>query len=303
MDDFSELNIESDTSLAIILEGLKLGFEIWTANPNKLTFFEDRIKISAKKVLNSKLDLSKENDFFLSDFDFFFIRQDPPFDISYITNCYLLELHKCKEKKPFFVNDPSAIKNFTEKIFPLYFNKLMPRTMVTSDEDSFKQMLKKYSVVVIKPLYCKGGEGIHKVYFDQNNSSSKFQDLLKKYKSSVVVQEFIENVSLGDKRVIFVDGSVVGVVNRIPKNGAFKANLHLGGKAQKTKLTKVEAKICSHLGPVFKKNNLFLVGIDLIDQKLTEINVTSPTGIKQVDDLYKTNLSNQIWQKLKKYIV
>ncbi len=302
MDCFSELNIKSDTSIAIMLEGLRLGFEIWTANPNKLSFFENRIFISAKKVLNDNLDLSMEKDYFLEDFDFFFIRQDPPFDIKYITNCYLLEIHRSINKTPFFINDPSGIKNFTEKIFPLYFNKFMPITLISSDEERFLKMLEEFRTVVIKPLYLKGGEGIHKIKYNQNNKLSKFKDLIKKYNAPVVVQEFIENVKLGDKRVIFIDGLPMGVVNRIPKSGAFKANLHLGGKAKKTKLTYMEKKICSYLGPIFKKNNLFLVGIDLIDEKLTEINVTSPTGIKQIDELYDTNLSSEIWNKLKKYI-
>ena len=242
MDCFSELNIKSDTSIAIMLEGLRLGFEMWTANPNKLSFFDDRVSISAKKVLNQKLDLSSENDYFLEDFDFFFIRQDPPFDIRYITNCYLLELHRSLNKKPFFINDPSGIKNFTEKIFPLYFSKFMPRTMITSDKERFKKMLEEFRTVVIKPLYCKGGEGIHKVNLNQNSTFDKFKNLIKKYKAPVVVQEFIENIKLGDKRVIFVDGSPMGVVNRIPKSGAFKANLHLGGEAKKTELTSMEKK-------------------------------------------------------------
>ena len=302
MDCFSELNIKSDTSIAIIDEGLKLGCEIWTANPNKLSFFDNKVSISAKKVLNNNLDLSKENDYCLEDFDFFFIRQDPPFDIRYITNCYLLELHKSSSKKPFFINDPSGIKNFTEKIFPLYFNKFMPPTIITSDEARFMKMLEEFGTVVIKPLYCKGGEGISKINLNNKSTFNKFKNLIMKYKTPVVVQEFIDKVTLGDKRVIFVDGLPMGVVNRIPKSGAFKANLHLGGKAKKTELTAVEKKICSVLGAVFKKNNLFLVGIDLIDQKLTEINVTSPTGIKQIDDLYDVNLSREIWKKLKRYI-
>ena len=151
------------------------------------------------------MDLSTENDYFLEDFDFFFIRQDPPFDIRYITNCYLLEIHKSINKTPFFINDPSGIKNFTEKIFPLYFNKFMPITMITSDEGRFMKMLKEFRTVVIKPLYCKGGEGIHKVHFNQKSKLNKFKDLIEKY-TSVVVQEFIENVKLGDKRVILLMG-------------------------------------------------------------------------------------------------
>ena len=235
---------------------------------------------------------------FLENFDFFFIRQDPPFDMNYISNCYLLELHKKLNKKPFFINDPTGIKNFTEKIFPLYFHSFMPKTMVSSRFEDLKFMFKKHNSLVFKPLYCKGGEGIYKFSRKDKNALTTFQKLLSKYKSPVVVQEFIENVKYGDKRVILINGKVVGAVNRIPKSGAFKANLHLGGTASKTKLSEKEKNICKKLGSVLKANKLFFVGIDLIDQRLTEINVTSPTGIVQLEELYNINVSKLIWKEL-----
>ncbi len=289
--------------MALIKEGINLGKQIWITNPEKLTYIDGKVYIMASKVIDNSMKLSKEKKYSLDNFDLFFIRQDPPFDMNYISNCYLLELHKKNSPKPFFINDPSGIKNFTEKIFPLYFSNFMPNTMVTSNIGDFEYMLDKSKMVVIKPLYCKGGEGIYKLSKFDTNCNLKFLEISKKYKSPIVVQKYLDKVKLGDKRVIFVDGTPEGVVNRIPKTGSFKANLHLGGKAKKTKLTKKETTICSKLGKIFKANKLFLVGIDLIDQKLTEINVTSPTGITQIDNLYNTNLSKIIWDKLEKYIV
>ena len=297
IDELSSLNKKTDTSLAIIKEGISLGNEIWITNPDKLTFFNNKASLFARKVIGKKLDLSDEHPYFLDYFNFFFIRQDPPFDMNYISNCYLLELHNNLNNKPFFINSPSGIKNFTEKIFPLYFYNLMPSTMVTSTESSFISMLNKFQTVIIKPLYCKGGEGIFKINLG-DDCISKFKYVLDKYKAPLVVQEYLENVKHGDKRVLFINGSVAGVINRVPKSGEFKANLHLGGEARKIELTKKEKEICNILGPVFTSNNLFLVGIDLIDEKLTEINVTSPTGLTQVDELYGTRLKKKIWEEL-----
>ena len=231
-------------------------------------------------------------------FDFFFIRQDPPFDMKYISNCYLLELHQKFNDKPFFVNDPAGIKNFTEKIFPLYFHSFMPKTMVTSSVKDLDYMFKKHDTLVFKPLYCKGGEDIYKFSRKDKHALRTFQKLLSKYNSPVVIQKFIEKVKYGDKRVILVNGKAIGAVNRIPQSGAFKANLHLGGTAFKTKLSKKEIDICNLLGSVLRENKLFFVGIDLIDQKLTEINVTSPTGIVQLREICNLNVSKLIWEEL-----
>jgi len=301
MDPLENLNFDSDTTINLIKEAIDRNIDVWIGHPKNLSFSNENASIVAKKVFNSNLNFGKPKILKLNEIDFYFIRQDPPFDMSYLTNCYLLELHKSFNKKPFFVNDPSGIKNFTEKIFPLYFYKLMPKSCVTEDEEIFLKMLHKYKRLVVKTLYNKGGEGVVKVS-DENKKKAinEFVELKKKYSVPVVVQEFLDGVIYGDKRVILIDGKPEGVINRIPKKGEFKANLHLGGEAKQTTLTKKEKKICMEIKKTLKKEKLFFVGIDLINEKLTEINVTSPTGIVQILNLSGIDLAKKLWQKLLK---
>lgn len=301
MDPLENLNFDSDTTINLIKEAIDRNIDVWIGHPKNLSFSNENASIVAKKVFNSNLNFGKSKILKLNEIDFYFIRQDPPFDMSYLTNCYLLELHKRFNKKPFFVNDPSGIKNFTEKIFPLYFYKLMPKSCVTEDEEIFLKMLHKYKRLVVKTLYNKGGEGVVKVS-DENKKKAinEFVELKKKYSVPVVVQEFLDGVIYGDKRVILIDGKPEGVINRIPKKGEFKANLHLGGEAKQTTLTKKEKKICMEIKKTLKKEKLFFVGIDLINEKLTEINVTSPTGIVQILNLSGIDLAKKLWQKLLK---
>ena len=299
MDPLENLNFDSDTTINLIKEAIDRNIDVWIGHPKNLSFSNENASIVAKKVFNSNLNFGKSKILKLNEIDFYFIRQDPPFDMSYLTNCYLLELHKRFNKKPFFVNDPSGIKNFTEKIFPLFFYKLMPKSCVTEDEEIFLKMLHKYKRLVVKTLYNKGGEGVVKVS-DENKKKAinEFVEIKKKYSVPVVVQEFLDGVIYGDKRVILIDGKPEGVINRIPKKGEFKANLHLGGQAKQTTLTKKEKKICMEIKKTLKKEKLFFVGIDLINEKLTEINVTSPTGIVQIEELMGINLASKLWEKL-----
>ena len=301
MDPLENLNFDSDTTINLIKEAIDRNIDVWIGHPKNLSFSNENASIVAKKVFNSNLNFGKSKILKLNEIDFYFIRQDPPFDMSYLTNCYLLELHKRFNKKPFFVNDPSGIKNFTEKIFPLFFYKLMPKSCVTEDEEIFLKMLHKYKRLVVKTLYNKGGEGVVKVS-DENKKKAinEFLEIKKKYSVPVVVQEFLDGVIYGDKRVILIDGKPEGVINRIPKKGEFKANLHLGGEAKQTTLTKKEKKICMEIKKTLKKEKLFFVGIDLINEKLTEINVTSPTGIVQILNLSGIDLAKKLWQKLLK---
>ena len=304
MDPLENLNFDSDTTINLIKEAIDRNIDVWIGHPKNLSFSNENASIVAKKIINSNLSFGKSKILKLNEIDFYFIRQDPPFDMSYLTNCYLLELHKSFNKKPFFVNDPSGIKNFTEKIFPLYFYKLMPKSCVTEDEEIFLKMLQKYKRLVVKTLYNKGGEGVVKVS-DENKKKAinEFLEIKKKYSVPVVVQEFLDGVIYGDKRVILIDGKPEGVINRIPKKGEFKANLHLGGEAKQTTLTKKEKKICMEIKKTLKKEKLFFVGIDLINEKLTEINVTSPTGIVQILNLSGIDLAKKLWQKLLKKMI
>ncbi len=302
MDPFNKLNIKTDSTIAIIKEALILGIKVYVSKPNDLTLMQNNAFVSFTEVTlkNSKFSFSKLRKSNINKFDYFFIRQDPPFDLDYLTNCYLLELHQKFNKKPIFINDPGGIKNFTEKICPIYFNTLMPKTLVTSDEKIFKEKLSKKKTLILKTLYNKGGEGVIKVENNDINSLRKFKELISKYKVPVVIQDFVSKVSKGDKRVILIEGEPVGLINRVPQLGSYKANLHLGGKAEISTLTKKEQEICKKIKPFLLKNKLIFVGIDLIDKKLSEINVTSPTGIVQIQELTGVNVSRILWSKLLK---
>ena len=299
MDSFEKLNESSDSTVSIIKEGLKKNVKIWVGSPIHITFNKSKVITKGREILNDDLRMGKIGVLEISKLDFFFIRQDPPFDQAYLTNCYLLEIHKKFNKKPFFVNDPSGIKNFTEKIFPMYYPDLIPQTCITGNLELFKHFLKKYKKVVIKTLFNKGGDGVEQVDIKSpNKAHDEFVKLINKYQVPVVVQKFIENVKNGDKRVILLDGNPVGFINRIPPKGHFKANLHLGGRAEATVLSHKEKQICKSLKRILINEKLFFVGIDLIDEKLTEINVTSPTGIVQIKELLGINIAEKVWNKL-----
>jgi len=300
MDPLDKLDIKSDSTISIIKEAFTRNLDVWVASPDKLTIKKSCAYLICQKIneISPVISLTETKSFNINEFDFFFIRQDPPFDMNYLTNCYLLELHQKFNQKPYFINCPKGIKNFTEKIFPIYFPEYMPKTVITSDLDVFNELLSKYNNLVLKTLYNKGGEGVIKVSSLDKDANRQFLELKEKYQVPVVIQEYLKKISEGDKRVILINGEPVGVINRVPKKGTFKANLHLGGTAVHSSITKHEKNICDVLKPYLKKNNLFLVGIDLIDNKLTEINVTSPTGLIQIKDISNIDISKIIWDKL-----
>ena len=300
IDPLKALNIQTDSTIALIRKAIQMGIDVWVTTPETLTFNENRGKVKGQFVQNTDLKLDFTEELCLDDFDYYFIRQDPPFDINYLTNLYILEIHNKTFKKPYFINNPSAIKNFTEKIFPFYFDDLMPKSVISSDIKIFSHMLNKSGIVVLKTLYNKGGEGVYKITKLDEKSKILFKKITNNFKSQIIIQEFIDEVKNGDKRILLINGKVEGVVNRIPKSGQFKANLHLGGKAEKTFLTEKENYICNKLSATLIKHKLFFVGIDVINEQLTEINVTSPTGIVQIENIYGIDLCEVFWQKLLK---
>ena len=302
MDPFNKLNIKTDSTISIIKEALNFGLKVYVNNPDDLTLEKNSVFTNCTdiRLRGSKLSFGKIKRSNINKFDYFFIRQDPPFDLNYLTNCYLLELHQKFNEKPRFINDPGGIKNFTEKICPIYFSDLMPKTLITSDEKIFKDTLSRKKILILKTLYNKGGEGVVKVEKKDKNSLKKFKGLIEAYKVPVVIQDFVSKVSDGDKRVILIEGEPVGLINRVPKIGQYKANLHLGGKAEISVLTKKEQEICKKIKPFLLENKLIFVGIDLIDEKLSEINVTSPTGIVQIKELTGINVARILWSKLLK---
>ena len=301
MDLFSKINKDTDSTHLIAVEGLERKHDLYYCLPDDINIHRNELFVKTRKFKykNKQLVLSKSQKILaLGVFDVIFIRQDPPFDMNYVTNTYLHQLNKKNKEKTLYINDPQGIRDFTEKICPLNFRNLIPSTYILNDRNDILSVIKQLGTVVIKPLYDKGGNGVHQLKKNQKGLEKKINYLTNHNKRKIVVQEFLKNVSKGDKRILFVNGQPVGAVNRVPPKNSFKANLHLGAIPESTVLTKKEKMICDILSPFLKKNGLFFVGIDIIDEMLTEINVTSPTGIVQINSLEKIKIERILWEEI-----
>lgn len=301
MDLFSKINKDTDSTHLIALEGLERKHDLYYCLPDDINIHRNELFVKTRKFKykNKQLVLSKSQKIFsLGVFDVIFIRQDPPFEMNYVTNTYLHQLNKKNKEKTLYINNPQGIRDFTEKICPLNFRNLIPSTYILSDRNDILSVVKQLGTVVIKPLYDKGGNGVHQLKKNQKDLEKKINYLTDHNKRKIVVQEFLKNVSKGDKRILFVNGQPVGAVNRVPPKNSFKANLHLGAIPESTVLTKKEKMICEILSPFLIKNGLFFVGIDVIDEMLTEINVTSPTGIVQINSLEKIKIERILWEEI-----
>jgi glutathione synthase len=297
MDNIETIDFEFDTSFLIGFEAQQRNYKIFYYNPNDLIIQNGDVQANGQYV-KLKLD---ENNYFeyiskritvdLKNFNFIFLRQDPPFNMNYITSTYILDLLPDSTK---VINNPTAVRNATEKLFTFNFKKFMPPTIVTNNINEIENFLDKIGEIITKPLYGNGGVGIHR--FNKQNFNP---DDLKQYLDlPIMAQKYIKEINQGDRRLILIDGEYCGSVARIPKDGDIKANFHAGGKAKKTDLVFRDREIIESLGPQLVKNNLFFVGIDIIGDYLTEINVTSPTGIKQINTLNNVNLEKLFWDKL-----
>jgi glutathione synthase len=255
--------------------------------------YANQIKFKSQS-LNSFI-VSNEKILNLNNSQFLFIRQDPPFDMTYITSLHLLEL---LSKKVRIVNDPKGIRNAPEKILMLQFSKIIPPTLITRAPNEIKKFSNKYSSLIIKPLYGNGGESVFLLEKKDKNFNQIIENFLNKSSEPFILQKFIPEVKKGDKRVLIVNGSPVAAVQRVPKNNDIRSNIHVGGTVVKTKLTKNDLKICDTIKEELIKNNLFFVGIDIIGNYLTEINVTSPTCIQEIKKFSKIDVSRKIWDEL-----
>tara|TARA_B100000965_G_scaffold396040_1_gene410391 strand:+ start:85 stop:1032 length:948 start_codon:yes stop_codon:yes gene_type:complete len=299
MDDPRKINIKEDSTYLIIKEAISRGIKCFYNNPNWIHADLDKTKKIKSKVC--KIFLKKNNqpaivnltqkEINLDSFDVVFVRQDPPFNLQYISNTYLLD----QLKKPLIINNPKEIRNYPEKHIMMNFPELTPPTLISSELESIIDFIKKHEVVVIKPAYGNGGIGIEKI----NKSKKDLRSFIKKYinkfsKSPVIVQKFLNKFYKGDKRIILVNGNIKGAVLRIPKKNSIKANFHAGGTALKTSLSKKDKLICKKIKNFLIKNKLYLAGIDVIDGYLTEINITSPTGIQEINRLNKVKIEKDI---------
>ena len=298
MDDIKSIDYAFDSSFMIGLEAQNRNYELFYYHPNDL-FLDDGIvkgrgffiELYDKKDDYVKF-LSDKTEVNLNDFKFIFLRQDPPFNMHYITSTYLLD---CLSENTIVINNPTVVRNCAEKIFPFKFKEFMPPTIISQNIDNITNFLTTHNDIITKPLYGNGGEGIHR----SNNGYLEGIDVTNKYlEIPIMAQKYIPEISKGDRRIIFFDGEYVGSVARIAPQGSIKANFHAGGTAEKTGLVFRDQEIVDILGKEFKKLNLFFVGIDVIGDYLTEINVTSPTGIKQINKLNNVNLERVFWDKL-----
>ena len=301
MDPMEDVNIAGDSSFALAVEAEARGFELFhylvgdlTYNHGKLTARAHPMKVRREQgnhfTFGEELTLDLRDDV-----DVILMRQDPPFDMAYITATHLLEM---LEGDTLVVNDPKWVRNAPEKLFVMEFPDLMPKTMITRRLDDIQAFRREQGEIILKPLYGNGGEGIFHIKEGDSNLGSLHEMFMAASPEPVMVQEFLPAVRLGDKRIILVDGKAVGAINRVPAKGEVRSNLVAGGRAEDTKLTAREEEICARIGPALKDMGQIFVGIDVIDGWLTEINVTSPTGIMAVNAFQGVKLEAMIWDAI-----
>jgi glutathione synthase len=302
MDPLESINIKTDSTYILALEAQKRGYILFHYLPENLIYENGRVSALGNvfKLFPNKKTFfkkSKTQKIFLDDYDVVLVRQDPPFNIGYITATYLLEM---ASDKTLILNDPKSIRDNPEKLSMLNFKNIIPPTLISKNIEQCFNFQKKYKKTIIKPLYGNGGEGISKLEGTNTLLKRKILKLISRYKQPIVVQKYLKEIKEGDRRIILIDGEYVGSVARIPKKGSVTANFHTGGSAKKIGLVRRDKKICSILKPFLKKNKLFFAGIDVIGNYLTEINVTSPTGIQEINKLNRVKLEEFFWDRVEK---
>jgi glutathione synthase len=302
MDPLESINISGDSTFAIMLAAQQRAHKLYHYLAEDLTWQDARLYAGAHEVTVQPVagDHFRKGDFAIldlgNDVDVVLMRQDPPFDLGYITATHLLERI---QGETLVVNDPAAVRNSPEKIWVLDFARFMPPTMVTRSIGAARHFLAEHGDIVVKPLHGFAGGSVFRVGSDGRNLASLMELFNRTYREPHVVQKFLPEIAEGDKRIVLVNGEVAGAVNRVPGEGEIRSNLAVGGKGQKTELTTQELEICSVLGPELRRRGLLFVGIDVIGGKwLTEINVTSPTGIVAIDKFNGTDTPGLIWDAI-----
>ena len=302
MDPLESINISGDSTFAIMLGAQQRGYKLYHYLADDLTWQDGRLYAGAHEVTVQPVagDHFRKGDFAIldlgKDVDVVLMRQDPPFDLGYITATHLLERI---QGQTLVVNDPAAVRNSPEKVWVLDFARFMPPTMVTRSIGAARHFLAEHGDIVVKPLHGFAGGSVFRIGSDGRNLASLMELFNRTYREPHVIQKFLPEIAEGDKRIVLVNGEVAGAVNRVPGEGEIRSNLAVGGKGQKTELTPQELQICSVLGPELRHRGLLFVGIDVIGGKwLTEINVTSPTGIVAIDKFNGTDTPGLIWDAI-----
>ena len=304
MDKVDTINTATDSTFMLALEAQRRSYALYHYLPSALSLREGRLYATARqmrvtraKKKSSHIDLGPPETLALAAMDVILMRQDPPFDMAYITATHLLEHVR---KTTLVVNDPIEVRNAPEKLFVTHFSELTPPTIITKNREEILDFRKQHKRIIVKPLYGNGGSGVFYIKPNDENLGSLLEMFESVYREPFIVQKYIEEIRAGDKRIILVDGEPVGAVTRVPQPGEARANLHAGGTAKEALLTERDIEICQVIGPTLKAKGLIFVGIDVIGDYLTEINVTSPTGIQEINRLSGTNIERQIWDAIEK---
>jgi len=300
MDPIDSIDIRADSSFVLALEAQARGYVLYHYQPQDLAFMGGLVSARARALtvqneLGNHFTLGEPELIDLGEIDVVLMRQDPPFDMSYITATHLLE-HVHPET--LVVNDPASVRNAPEKLFATLFPDLMPPTLITSDAQSVKAFRETHKDIIIKPLYGNGGAGVFHISPGDDNLNALLEMFTERSREPVMVQAYLPDVRQGDKRIILVDGEPAGAINRVPPEDDVRANMHAGGTPLQSTLTSREVEICQTIGPELKRRGLIFTGIDVIGDYLTEINVTSPTGIQEINRFDGVQLEARVWDAI-----
>ena len=300
MDKVESLQIAGDTTFAHGLEAQKRGHDLWYYTPDSLSLNEGIVCARGQELkfydqVGAHFETGVAKIKSLQNFDIILMRQDPPFDMAYITATYLLEM---LDPKTMVVNNPAEVRNAPEKLLVTLYPDLMPATLISRDIEAIRAFRKKHKDIIVKPLFGNGGAGVFRIQPSDQNLNSLLEMFFCINLEPVMVQAYLPAVRNGDKRIILVDGKPVGAVNRVPNEGEVRSNFHVGGIAAKASLNKRELEICATIGPELRRRGLLFVGIDIIGNYMTEINVTSPTGIREIERLSSINIAAMAWDAI-----
>ncbi len=297
MDPIESININTDSTFVLALEAQRRGHRLHHYLPQDMSFVRGKVvalvrPLEVRREHGRHFTLGAAEMVDLATFDMVLMRQDPPFDMAYITATHLLErIHP----GTYVLNDPVHVRNAPEKLFVAHFPELMPPTLISSDRAQIRAFRAEHRDIIIKPLFGNGGAGVFHVDPDDDNLNALLEMFTQLYREPVVVQRFLPEIRAGDKRIILVDGKTAGGVTRVPQPGEARANLHVGAVGEKTTLTRRDREICEAIGPELKARGLVFAGIDVIGDYLTEINVTSPTGIQEINGFDMTAIEADLW--------
>ena len=314
MDPMESVNIDGDSTFALMLEAQHRGHTLWHYEVRHLSLREGKPSpsgptrnlltataspVTVQRERGRHFNFGPAETLDLAGMDVVLMRQDPPFDMAYITATHMLEhIHP----RTLVVNDPASVRNAPEKLLVTHFPELMPPTLVTWDVQAIRDFRGEHLDIIVKPLFGNGGAGVFRIRPDDENLTALLEMHFSRSREPLMIQRYEPAVRQGDKRIILIDGEPAGVINRVPAQGEARSNMHVGGRAEKSALSARDREICQRIGPILREQGLLFVGIDVIGDWLTEINVTSPTGLQEIARFDGTNLAAMIWQKIEEKV-